>query len=152
MNLSTSSPAGGVTVHGYLASCPLTLLCPSHPSSSHFHFSRAKNLDHIKLPPNPAQLLTKPEPLLCLPAHQVNDNGLSTYGLSERPPTARVRTHAKGFALSQAAKWASAQAPTAYHASPLRVPDHLHTVIQTPATECAGTQATGPKPRPDAAG
>ena len=68
---------------------------------------------------------------------------MSTCGLLECPPTARVRTHAKClFTLSQAAKWASAQAPTVYHATQLlRVPDHLHIVIQTPAVECVGPQA-----------
>lgn len=34
---------------------PLTLLCPFHPSSSQLRFSRAQNLDNIKLPPNPAR-------------------------------------------------------------------------------------------------
>lgn len=122
---------------------PPTLLCPSHPSSPHFHFSRAQTLDNIQLPPSPPRLLTKPEPLRCLLAHQVRDDGLSIYGLSGCPPTARVRTHAKDLStLSQAAKWASAQAPTVYHALQLLwVPDHLHTVTRTPATECVGPRA-----------
>lgn len=60
---------------------------------------------------------------------------MCTYDLSERPPTARVRTHAKClFTMSQAAKRASAQVPTVHHAPQLlHVPNHLHIVIQTPA-------------------
>lgn len=45
---------------------------------------------------------------------------------------------------SQAAKWASAQAPTVSHAAQLpRVSNHLQAVIQTPAMECVRTQDPG---------
>lgn len=79
--------------------------------------------------------LAKPEPLLCLLACQVSDDGLSTDGMCQT--TCQVCIY-----VSQAVKWESAQAHTVYHATHLLcVPNHLHIVILTLAMECVRTQA-----------
>lgn len=89
----------GQQSHRCLLTCPPLLLCPSLPFLLSLNFSRTKNLETIKLPPILPSYLRKPEPLLCLLAHQVGDDGCSTYGLSEYPPTTRAKYVSAGVRL-----------------------------------------------------
>ena len=108
-------------------------------------YTHLKSLENIKSGPNPAQGPKEAERLL---AHWVGSDGLSTYGLSGSPPTACVRTRTKY--LSARDRLPNGNQPRHLLCTwpPQHAPSHLHIVIQTPATERVGTQATGPKPRP----